>query len=133
MSDSNVTSYKFRSVVLPYSGLEVCGEDWDEFEANLVAAFGDADLAKSYLGMRQFEVKQLVETARNNATGGNTVSPEQGRRNVETQLGAEPLCPGHGLPARKSQVKKDGKNKGKWFYSCNKPTEVSCNFFEWCD
>merc|ERR1712173_524734 len=35
---------------------------------------------------------------------------------------------GCGKPAKRFQVKKDGKNKGKWFYSCDGKI---CSFFEW--
>lgn len=127
-----MTEYKFRSVVLPFSGLEVQGEDWDEFEANLIAALGDADLATAYLGMRQFEVKKLVEDARKVATGhdpvlGNAVNE------VKTQLGGteQVLCPGHGEPAKKGQVKKDGANKGRYFHACARPQGQQCDFFSW--
>lgn len=130
MSDSNVTAYKFRSVVLPFSGLEVVGEDWDEFVANLTIAVGDEALANAYLGMRQFEVRQLVDGARNSATGGSSVSPDQGVRNATTGLGADVLCPGHGEPAKKLQVKKDGPNKNRWFYACARPQNSQCDFFQ---
>lgn len=36
----------------------------------------------------------------------------------------------HGLEAKKSKVKKEGKNQGKWFFHCSHPSE-NCNFFAW--
>mmetsp|Transcript_28666 Transcript_28666/g.51025 ORF Transcript_28666/g.51025 Transcript_28666/m.51025 type:complete len:466 (-) Transcript_28666:2-1399(-) len=36
----------------------------------------------------------------------------------------------HGLEAKKSKVKKEGKNQGKWFFHCGHPSE-NCNFFAW--
>ncbi|CZR65789.1 uncharacterized protein PAC_15689 [Phialocephala subalpina] len=35
------------------------------------------------------------------------------------------------LPASHFQVKKDGPNHGKWFYTCQEPREKSCEFFLW--
>ncbi|KAM0158460.1 hypothetical protein ACHAPG_004139 [Botrytis cinerea] len=37
------------------------------------------------------------------------------------------------LPAVRFQVKKDGANKGRWFYTCQEPKESSCGFFLWDD
>jgi hypothetical protein len=35
------------------------------------------------------------------------------------------------LPAAHFQVKKDGPNKGKWFYTCQESKEARCGFFLW--
>ncbi|CZT00467.1 uncharacterized protein RAG0_08505 [Rhynchosporium agropyri] len=35
------------------------------------------------------------------------------------------------LPASNFQVKKDGPNTGRWFYTCQQPKESSCGFFLW--
>ncbi|KAH6670454.1 hypothetical protein B0J14DRAFT_618775 [Halenospora varia] len=37
------------------------------------------------------------------------------------------------LPASRFQVKKDGPNHGKYFYTCQEPKESSCGFFLWDD
>lgn len=37
------------------------------------------------------------------------------------------------LPAVKFQVKKEGPNKGRWFYTCQEPKETACGFFLWDD
>ncbi|KAG0648095.1 DNA topoisomerase III alpha [Hyphodiscus hymeniophilus] len=37
------------------------------------------------------------------------------------------------LPAAHFQVKKDGRNQGRWFYTCQKPKEEGCGFFLWDD
>ncbi|KAI9838657.1 MAG: hypothetical protein M1819_004971 [Sarea resinae] len=37
------------------------------------------------------------------------------------------------LPADKFQTKNGGKNHGRWFYTCQKPQHVRCNFFLWED
>lgn len=37
------------------------------------------------------------------------------------------------LPAAHFLVKKDGPNKGKWFYTCQEPKESGCGFFLWDD
>ena len=126
-----MTEYKFRTVVLPFSGLEVQGEDWDEFYANLVAVFNSEDLAKAYMGMRRYEVEALVDSARNAVTNPGTTTPEQGVRNVQNDLGGAVLCDGHMKPASRNQVKKDGPNKGRSFYGCANPKDSSCGFFQW--
>ena len=36
-----------------------------------------------------------------------------------------------GLQAVQRTVQKDGPNKGKLFYTCSKPREEQCGFFEW--
>ncbi|PQE04354.1 Zinc finger GRF-type protein [Rutstroemia sp. NJR-2017a BBW] len=37
------------------------------------------------------------------------------------------------LPAVHFQVKKQGPNNGKWFYTCQEPKESACGFFIWED
>ena len=37
------------------------------------------------------------------------------------------------LPAEHFQVKKEGKNKGRWFYTCQKHESERCGFFLWDD
>ncbi|TGO12772.1 hypothetical protein BTUL_0082g00160 [Botrytis tulipae] len=37
------------------------------------------------------------------------------------------------LPAVRFQVKKEGANKGRWFYTCQEPKDSSCGFFLWED
>ncbi|PQE24094.1 Zinc finger GRF-type protein [Rutstroemia sp. NJR-2017a BVV2] len=37
------------------------------------------------------------------------------------------------LPAVHFQVKKQGPNNGKWFYTCQEPKESACGFFLWED
>ncbi|RFU34316.1 hypothetical protein B7463_g1964, partial [Scytalidium lignicola] len=37
------------------------------------------------------------------------------------------------LPASRFRVRKEGRNKGRWFYTCQKPKEEACNFFLWED
>ncbi|RDL38595.1 Uncharacterized protein BP5553_02935 [Venustampulla echinocandica] len=37
------------------------------------------------------------------------------------------------LPASHFQVKKEGPNKGKWFYTCQEPKGRQCGFFLWDD
>ncbi|EXJ74529.1 uncharacterized protein A1O5_02825 [Cladophialophora psammophila CBS 110553] len=36
-------------------------------------------------------------------------------------------------PANKCQVKKETKNHGRWFYTCQKPQHKRCDFFLWND
>jgi hypothetical protein len=128
MSDSNIVSCKFRSVVLPYSALEVVGEDWDEFVANLTAAFGDPELVTQYIGMRQFEIKALIDTARTNAAKPSSeVTSDQGVRNVQQDLGGQVMCDAHGKPAQK-KVSKSDKNPNRPFWGGCQP---GCDFFKW--
>lgn len=37
------------------------------------------------------------------------------------------------LPAEHFQVKKDGRNKGRWFYTCQHTAAARCGFFLWGD
>ena len=37
------------------------------------------------------------------------------------------------MPAEKFQTKKEGKNHGRWFYTCQKAQHKRCNFFLWED
>jgi hypothetical protein len=36
-----------------------------------------------------------------------------------------------GLESKRIQVKKEGKNKGRWFYVCPKERYSQCKYFEW--
>ncbi len=54
---------------------------------------------------------------------------------VETGIaGGEPSCP-CGTPAVRRQVKKEGPNKGRWFFTCAKTPgdPAKCNFFGWAE
>jgi hypothetical protein len=44
-----------------------------------------------------------------------------------------PKCIGHERLCMKLQVKKDGKNKGKFFYKCAQTRNDQCNFFKWAE
>ncbi|XP_078495065.1 DNA topoisomerase 3-alpha [Ciona intestinalis] len=37
------------------------------------------------------------------------------------------------IPATQRTVQKEGANKGRMFYTCDKPRDTQCGFFEWCD
>ena len=44
-----------------------------------------------------------------------------------------PLCSGHQLECAMRKVKKEGPNKGRWFYSCPADKDAQCGFFCWKD
>jgi hypothetical protein len=44
-----------------------------------------------------------------------------------------PKCAGHQRLCMKLQVKKDGANKGKFFYKCAQTRNDQCSFFKWAD
>ncbi|KAF0699846.1 Aste57867_9622 [Aphanomyces stellatus] len=44
-----------------------------------------------------------------------------------------PLCPGHQLPCVSRTTRKEGPNKGRFFFVCPRPQGEQCDFFEWCD
>lgn len=124
-------NYGIRSVILAFSGLEVQGKNYDEFFENLVAVLGSEEAATAYVGMRRYEVNNLVDSTRESAANGtNTASDPTPAavRNVESGLGGQVLCDAHGNPARKQQVKKPGANQNRFFWGgCNS----NCNFFQW--
>ncbi|XP_064620241.1 uncharacterized protein LOC135483350 [Lineus longissimus] len=43
-----------------------------------------------------------------------------------------PACE-HGQPSKIVQVRKDGKNKGRFFFSCNAARNEQCKYFKWAD
>jgi hypothetical protein len=141
-------SYAVRSVLSAYSGLEVQGATYDEFYVELVALLG-ADRARRYLQFRIWQIDQEMDAASGKAKAtpavaaqpqADTVTPEQGLQNVKGDTGSyqapvndtAPPCAGHGIPKKKSQVKKDGPNKNRYFFACAKPQGQQCdNSFEW--
>ena len=48
---------------------------------------------------------------------------------VQRAASAAPLCPGHSQPCVRLQVKKDGPNRGRYFYKCAQRSQ--CSFFQW--
>ncbi|NWW46962.1 NEIL3 Endonuclease, partial [Pedionomus torquatus] len=46
---------------------------------------------------------------------------------------AHPCCKTHGRPCSLRVVRKEGENKGRWFYSCALPRETQCHHFQWAD
>ncbi|NXP04973.1 NEIL3 Endonuclease, partial [Thinocorus orbignyianus] len=53
--------------------------------------------------------------------------------NAHTLSAAHPRCVTHGRPCRLRMVRKEGENKGRWFYSCALPREKQCQHFQWAD
>ncbi|OQR93067.1 DNA topoisomerase [Achlya hypogyna] len=47
--------------------------------------------------------------------------------------GAVPSCPGHQVECAVRQVRKEGPNKGRFFYTCSYPQGEQCDFFEFTD
>ncbi|KAM6270227.1 5'-3' DNA helicase ZGRF1 isoform 2-T3 [Porphyrio hochstetteri] len=48
----------------------------------------------------------------------------------ESKASSLPLC-NHMHPAKLVMVKKEGQNKGRWFYTCDAPKAEQCSFFKW--
>ena len=64
-------------------------------------------------------------------------SSGQGMMSCSNPLGdlavaAGPLCT-CGLPSNQYTVKKDGLNKGRFFFKCCKPIGEQCHYFQWAD
>ena len=76
-------------------------------------------------------------------TGSATVmvpggwSAEQNTRMAEARARSAQVLPDCrcGLQSRRNQVRKEGPNKGRWFFACGKPwnrgKSEQCRFFEW--
>ncbi|KDO34566.1 hypothetical protein SPRG_00629 [Saprolegnia parasitica CBS 223.65] len=47
--------------------------------------------------------------------------------------GASPLCPGHSVECALRQTKREGPNKGRYFFTCSFPQGEQCDFFEWTE
>ncbi|XP_048189561.1 protein ZGRF1 [Perognathus longimembris pacificus] len=58
-----------------------------------------------------------------------TSSKAENLENVETNL---PSCH-HNQPAKLVMVKKEGPNKGRFFYACDRPKADQCKFFKWLE
>ncbi|GAB0189434.1 protein ZGRF1 [Grus japonensis] len=50
----------------------------------------------------------------------------------ESKTSCLPLC-NHMHPAKLVMVKKEGQNKGRWFYTCDAPKAEQCSFFKWIE
>ena len=55
------------------------------------------------------------------------------RSKGRVQSGGDSVVCGCGLQAIQRTVQKEGPNKGRQFYTCSKPREEQCGFFEWAD
>ncbi|HEU4967268.1 MAG TPA: hypothetical protein VFT53_07430 [Candidatus Saccharimonadales bacterium] len=124
-----MSDYKFRTVILPYENLGVQGDTYDEFFENLTAMLGDDKKAQAYMDWRREQVKDMVLGT--NTTAGLNQAVSNVQDQIPSTVSDAPLCPGHGRASRKSQVKKDGPNKNRWFWSCAEPQNSQCKFFEW--
>lgn len=81
------------------------------------------------------------------AFGGSAYGGQRNEDNLGNGgIGFEPLTRGAphsedgqtvmcncGMEAVQRTVQKDGPNKGKQFFTCSKPREEQCGFFEWAD
>ena len=82
---------------------------------------------------------QWADDVSNNSTAHNyTVAPTSDSLTESQAFGD--TSSSHGLvvcrcvePARLLTVQKEGANKGRQFYGCQKPRDQSCGFFQWTD
>ncbi|XP_067928784.1 DNA topoisomerase 3-alpha-like [Watersipora subatra] len=71
--------------------------------------------------------------SRGSYSGSNNNPPSRGMHTQrQTDGDGDVLC-ACSEPAKRLTVRKEGPNTGREFYSCSKPREESCKFFQWAD
>ncbi|XP_053317414.1 protein ZGRF1 [Spea bombifrons] len=83
-----------------------------------------------HLNIVMFELSQRLHWALSKVD----ISFYTSQRGEDTQKkdGNAPLCLHH-QPAKLVMVKKEGPNKGRFFYACEAPKADQCKFFKWMD
>ncbi|KAH3881006.1 hypothetical protein DPMN_004929 [Dreissena polymorpha] len=65
------------------------------------------------------------------AVNGNSAAAEQTSNPQKVESDCKiPTCPTHQKKCSMKEVRKEGQNKGRWFFTCNVRT---CNYFKWAD
>ncbi|KFO09669.1 Uncharacterized protein C4orf21, partial [Balearica regulorum gibbericeps] len=77
-----------------------------------------------------FELSQRLHSALSKADISFYASLKDGHG--ESKASCLPLC-NHMHPAKLVMVKKEGQNKGRWFYTCDAPKAEQCSFFKWIE
>ncbi|KAJ1217382.1 hypothetical protein NDU88_004976 [Pleurodeles waltl] len=83
-----------------------------------------------HLNILLFNVAQRFHAALSKADISFYTSAREGKGNGNENF--IPFCLHH-QPAKLIMVKKEGRNKGRFFFTCDAPKGNQCNFFKWLD
>ncbi|XP_078532856.1 5'-3' DNA helicase ZGRF1 isoform X2 [Lissotriton helveticus] len=83
-----------------------------------------------HLNILLFNVSQRFHAALSKADISFYTSAGEGKGNGNENF--IPFCLHH-QPAKLIMVKKEGRNKGRFFFTCDAPKANQCNFFKWLD
>ncbi|XP_019377530.1 PREDICTED: protein ZGRF1 isoform X2 [Gavialis gangeticus] len=83
-----------------------------------------------HLNILLFELSERLHKALLKVDISFYTSVENGQG--ESEENCVPLC-NHKQPAKLVMVKKEGKNKGRFFYTCDAPKADQCTFFKWVE
>ncbi|XP_038061015.1 uncharacterized protein LOC119731816 [Patiria miniata] len=86
---------------------------------------------KEHLNIILFELSQRYHSAKDKADVQHLDSSLQ-QSGDQSGVSASPRCD-HGNPAKMVCVKKEGANKGRFFYACSAQRANQCKFFMWAD
>ncbi|KFV48126.1 Uncharacterized protein C4orf21, partial [Tyto alba] len=82
------------------------------------------------LNIMLFELSQRLHNALSKVDVSFYTSLKDGQS--ESKASCVPLC-NHMHPAKLVMVKKEGQNKGRFFYTCDAPKAEQCSFFKWIE
>ncbi|XP_041125705.1 protein ZGRF1-like [Polyodon spathula] len=83
-----------------------------------------------HLNILLFDLSQSLHRALSKVDISSYTSVKPGRENKQDSL--VPFCQ-HQQPSKLVMVKKEGKNKGRFFYTCDASNQDKCSFFKWFD
>ncbi|XP_070545124.1 uncharacterized protein [Ptychodera flava] len=115
-----------RQVTLPVSFSNV-----NAYKQTLIAAL------KEHLNIVLFDLSQRFHSGLAKADISQYIpnyESHKGKRQSggSTANSGTPACE-HGTASKMVMVKKDGPNKGRFFYTCSAPRGQQCKFFQWAD
>lgn len=99
-------------------------------ESNEVGVGSREEIGSNYAAAAA-GVDQRPSRGARGGRGGGRGDASRGQ-NHPPPFGAGPSCK-CGIPAVERRVMKEGNNFGKYFYTCTKPRNEQCGFFEWID
>ncbi|NXC13400.1 ZGRF1 protein, partial [Corythaeola cristata] len=82
------------------------------------------------LNIMLFELSQRLHKALSKVDISFYTASKDGQS--ESNASGVPLC-NHRHPAKLVMVKKEGQNKGRFFYACDAPKADQCSFFKWME
>ncbi|XP_061196236.1 protein ZGRF1-like [Saccostrea echinata] len=89
---------------------------------------------REHLNIILFDLSKQYHQVLSKTDTTSLTFPVKNTQSSQSRDTGPPLPPCHcGVSSKLIQVRKEGPNKGRYFYSCTNPVSQRCKFFQWAD